>query len=239
MILVQGSRAVPFLPMQVPLQCHASKAQTALCIRASTFTQNSAGSGGAVSIVSDQLQLNMHDSHFDSNNAIDDSEGGGDVFITSYSYGTRSNGFAATNCSFTDNYAAANGGAVYLEDITNALLRNCTLSHNEAERGGGLCVISQCNTASSSVAMIRDSKLIRPGHAFDCHVQLEDVEMSHNLANLTASKVTSTFHTVHMNSGHALFDGKHMLPGTQHVVLCTCRNALIKQARTTCSHARS
>lgn len=161
--------------------------ECAVLVSNSSFVRNSARHGSALFAASDVLQVNISTSMFHDNTAT--VEGGGAVYLTSATYGVRINSLAAVNSTFTSNQAAGEGGAVYLEDIGNAYFSNCTMHNNSARRGGGLCVVSQCNSPLSGTTAPQDDGLKRPAHAFDCHVQLTHVHMTDNQASLSAGEL--------------------------------------------------
>ncbi len=104
----------------------------AVSVTSSDFEQNTADTGSALLVVSDVLQVNISDSKFTSNAAVNGQ--GGAVYVTSADFGVRTVGMALTNTTFTSNYASQNGGAISMEDVADAYISNCTISSCTAWR---------------------------------------------------------------------------------------------------------
>src|SRR5262249_37502019 len=107
----------------------------------STFTENSAGTGGGLYIQVEKLT--MTGSTVDNNRALGD---GGGMYVDtkgaspgSPSPLTFMPGSLIANSTIGDNGAAGRGGGIYFDSHTGDLnLYNVTISHNAAANGGGV-----------------------------------------------------------------------------------------------------
>ncbi|MDR3291315.1 MAG: DUF11 domain-containing protein [Methanobrevibacter sp.] len=103
-----------------------------------TFIGNNATHGGAIDHVHGN-QGTVVNSVFINNTAtsvLPAIHGGGAIHIHGTVDDITNVGFTIENCSFTDNHANNNGGAVYTEDINTQII-NSNFTNNSAANGGG------------------------------------------------------------------------------------------------------
>jgi predicted outer membrane repeat protein len=97
-----------------------------------SMTNNSAGAasgGGAIYGVYESDNVIAENCTFEGNSAGN----GGAIFLTTGSIPPSGGHLSANNCTFSDNFAALEGGAIYTPNIT---LEACSLSGNQTTRAG-------------------------------------------------------------------------------------------------------
>ena len=104
----------------------------------SSFTNNTARSGGALSIASPYGSVIIANSSFSNNSAAYDGSGfGGAIFMQ------EANRIALTNSSFTDNVAEHSGGSVYMQHLNEGLnISSCTFNGSVVRHSGGVLYIT-------------------------------------------------------------------------------------------------
>lgn len=103
-----------------------------ITVSGNTFQSNTGVDGGALFLRNTNSIL-VEDNMFDSNQALDDGGGSGDLDSISVLY---------QNNQYLDNIAANRGGGVYFSDVDNTnTLKNCYFSGNEGASGGGIASI--------------------------------------------------------------------------------------------------
>ncbi|MCH7918323.1 MAG: right-handed parallel beta-helix repeat-containing protein [Planctomycetes bacterium] len=137
-------------------------AQAMPLIRDCLFLDNLAGGrdggqGGAVYIAQDAAAEIVR-CRFENNRTREGSSpsnSGGGVFVNTSRFTAQVLGQSVLrNCVFYNNYAADDGGAVYLRDCTS-LIANCTIAGNRADNNGG--GIFAYLSSSSAMNLVRNS----------------------------------------------------------------------------------
>lgn len=138
-------------------------AQATPLIRDCLFVNNQAGGrdggqGGAVYIAEDAAAEIVR-CRFENNRTLEGpspSNSGGGVFVNTSRVTAQTLGQSVLrNCVFYNNYAADDGGAVYLRDCTS-LIANCTIAGNRADNNGG-GLFAYLSSSKSSTNLVKNS----------------------------------------------------------------------------------
>ncbi|MCH8215140.1 MAG: hypothetical protein IH892_00070 [Planctomycetes bacterium] len=159
--IIQGCRSLyPFgLGQGGAIYC----AQAMPLIRDCLFLDNQAGGrdggqGGAVYIAQDAA-ADIVRCRFENNRTLEGPSprnSGGGVFVNTSRVTAQTLGQSVLrNCVFYNNYAADDGGAVYLRDCTS-LIANCTIAGNRADNNGG-GIFAYLSSSMSAMNLVKNS----------------------------------------------------------------------------------
>ncbi|UCD76442.1 MAG: hypothetical protein JSV91_05855 [Phycisphaerales bacterium] len=102
------------------------------------FMSNNAGAEGGAMYLERLGNVYVHNCGFFGNTTEGVGLGGGGVFALLCT------DLELTNCAFSCNSTVAHGGAIHVDTVNNAIVANCTLSHNDAtdpvSQGGGVFI---------------------------------------------------------------------------------------------------
>lgn len=163
-----------------------------LQVKNSTFFMNQAVNGGALAVQSGALDTLIENSQFYLNGASDNNSGTSDLGLGGAIFSEAGlNTVTIENSTFSQNYADAHGGAIYID--RSIVIKNTTFSYNDADiNGGALYVLTQGNAAISNGVFYKNNASNKGGALYaistaSSSVRLFNSTLAKNAAGFDAS----------------------------------------------------